>query len=227
MPRHDPSNKASVEAAGWRAQHAMMLHTACDDPTCVIHRSSHEYRKSFTTWNHCQYCSNYGHYTGWCHVNLHDDTYQEFPKLSPQRLQPGIPGWVLQMESLPNSSEISVDLPATPLQSTTPAGAPMPPVDIDYDSSTSSETMNLSPLSPVTELAPRPRSLGPNYFSNPETLPSYSRVPVAREYAFRPRIVYNDGANETIEELTFKSFNSADPDMESCHILIDGKGNKS
>jgi len=35
--RHDPSNEASVEAAGWRAQHAMTHWTACDDPTCVIH----------------------------------------------------------------------------------------------------------------------------------------------------------------------------------------------
>jgi len=42
-----------------------------------------------------------------------------------------------------------------------------------------------------------------------------------------PRIVYNDGANETTEELRFKSFNSADPDMESRHIPIDGKGNQS
>jgi len=39
--------------------------------------------------------------------------------------------------------------------------------------------------------------------------------------------VYNDGANETTEELTFKSFNSADPDMESHHIPINGKGNKA
>jgi len=31
----------------------------------------------------------------------------------------------------------------------------------------------------------------------------------------------------TTEELIFKSFNSTDPDMESRHIPIDGKGNKS
>jgi len=130
------------------------------------------------------------------------------------------------MESLPNSSNISVSLPATPLQSTTPPGAPTPPLDLDYDSSTSSKTMNSSPLSPVMRLAPRPRSLGPNYYSDPETLPSYSPVPKVQEYAFRPRIVYNEGANETTEELIFKSFNSADPDMESRHIPIDGKGNK-
>jgi len=37
LPRHDSSNEASVEAAGWRVQHAMMHWTACDDPTCVIH----------------------------------------------------------------------------------------------------------------------------------------------------------------------------------------------
>jgi len=128
------------------------------------------------------------------------------------------------MESLPNSSDISVGFLATPPQSTTPPRAPMPPLDLDYDSYTSSETMNSSP---VMKLAPRPRSPGPNYFSDPETLPSYSPVPEAREYAFRPRIVYNDGAIETTEELTFKSFNSADPDMESRHIPIDGKGNKS
>jgi len=114
LPKHDPSNEGSVKAAGWRAQHAMMHWTACDDPTCVIHRSSHEYRKSFKNWNHCQYCNNNGQYTGSCPVKLHDDTYTESPKLPPQCLQPGIPGWVLQMESLPKSSEISVSLPATP-----------------------------------------------------------------------------------------------------------------
>jgi len=81
LPRHDPSNEASVEAAGWQAQHAIMYWTACDDPTCVIHRSSHEYRKSFKNWNHCQYCNNYGHYTGSCPVRLHDNTYTESPKL--------------------------------------------------------------------------------------------------------------------------------------------------
>jgi len=204
----------------------MMYWTACDDPTCVIHRSSHEYRKSFKDWNHCQYCNNHGHYTSSCPVKLHDDTYTESPKLPPQRLQPGVPCWVLQMDSLPNSSEASVGLPATPPQSTTPPGAPTPSLDLDSDSSTSSETMNLSPPSPVTKLAPRPHSPGPNYSSDPETRPSCSPVPEAREYAFRPRIVYNDGTNETTEELTFKSFNSADPDMESRHVPIDGKGNK-
>jgi len=227
LPRHDRSNEASVEAAGWRAQHAMMHWTACDDPMCVIHRSSHEYRKSFKDWNHCQYCNYNGHYTGSCPVKLHDDTYTECPKLPPQRLHPGVPGWVLQIESLPNSSDVSVSLPATTPQSTTPPVAPMLPLDLDYDSSASSETMNSAPPSPVTKLAPRPRSPGPNYSSDPETLPSYSPVLEAREYAFRPRIVYNDGANETTEELTFKSFNSANPDMESRHIPIDGKGNKS
>jgi len=117
------------------------------------------------------------------------------------------------MQSLSNSSDISVSLPATPLQSTSPPGAPTPLLDIDYDSSTSSETMNSSPSSRVTKLAPRSRSPVPNYFSDPETLPSYSPVPEAREYAFHPRIVYNDGVNETTEELTFKLFNSADPVM--------------
>jgi len=226
LPRHDPSNEAFVEGAGWRAQHAMMYWPACDNPTCVIHRSSHKYRKSFKDWNHCQYCNNNGHYTGSCPVQLHDETYTESPKLPPQRLQPGVPGWVLQMESLHNSSDISVDLPATPPQSATPPRAPTPPLDLDYDSSTSSETMNSSPPSPIMKLAPRTRSPGPNYSSDPETLPSYSPIPEAREYVFRTRIVYNDGANETTEELTFKSFNSADPDMESRHIPINGKGNK-
>jgi len=73
--------------------------------------------------------------------------------------------------------------------------------------------MNSSPPSPVTKLAPRPCSIVANYSSDLETLPSYSPVPEARKYAFRRRMVFNDGANETIEELTFKSFNSADPDM--------------
>jgi len=205
----------------------MMHWTACSDPTCVIHRSSHEYRKSFKNWTHCQYCNNNRHYTGSCPVKLHDDTYTESPKLPPQRLQPGVPGWVLQMESLPNSSDISVGLPATTPQSAAPPGATTLPLDLDYDSSTTSETTNSSPPSPVTKLAPRPRSPGLNYSSDPETLLSYSSVPEAREYAFRPSIVYNDGANETTEKLTFKSFNSADPDMESHHIPIDGKRNKS
>jgi len=227
LPRHDLSNEASVEAAGWRAQHAMIHWTACDDPTCVIHRYSHEYRKSFKDWNHCQYCNNHGHYTGSYPVKLHDNTYTESPKLPPQCLQPGIPGWVLQMESLPNSSDISVSLPATPLQCPTPPGAPTAPLHLDYDSSTSSETMNASSPSPITKLAPPARSPGPNYSSDPETLSCYSPVPEAQEYAFRPSIVYNDGAHETTEELTFKSFNSVDPDMESRHIPIDGKENKS
>jgi len=142
------------------------------------------------------------------------------------RLQPGVPGWVLQMESLPNLSDISVDLPATPLLSTTPPGAPTPLRDLDYDSSSSSETMNLSPPSPVTKLAPRTCSPEPNYSPDPETLPSYSPVPKAREYAFCPRIILNDGANETTEQLTFKSFKTTDLDMESHQIPIDGRGNK-
>jgi len=131
------------------------------------------------------------------------------------------------MKSPPNSPDNSVGLPATPPQSTTPPGAPMLPLDIDYDSSTSSETMNSSPPSPVTKLAPRPRSPGPNEPSDPETLPSYSPVPEAREYAFCPRIVFNNGANETTEELIFKSFNSTDTHMETRKIPIDGRGNKS
>jgi len=91
LPRHDPTNKASKEAAAWHATHALMHYTACDDPTCVIHHSSHEYRKSFTTWNHCQYYNNNGYYTGSCPVQLHDDEYTESPKLPPQCLQPGVP----------------------------------------------------------------------------------------------------------------------------------------
>jgi len=179
LPRYDPSNEASVEAAGWRAQHAMMHYTACDDPTCVIYRSSHEYRKSFTTWNHCQYCNNYGHYTGLCPVKIHDDEYTESPKLPSERLQPGVPGWVLQMERLSNLSDVSIGLPTTPPQSTTRTGAPTPPFDLDYDCSTSLETMNSSPPSLVTKLAPCPRSPRPNYSSDPENLPSYLPVPEA------------------------------------------------
>jgi len=179
LPRYDPTNEASVEAAGWRAQHAMVYWIACDDPTCVIHRFSHEYRKSFKDWNHCQYCNNHGHYTGSCPIKLHDDTYTKSPKLPPQRLHCGVPGWVLQMESLPNLSDISVGLPATSPQSTTPPRALTLPLDLDYDSSTSSETMNSSLPSPIMKLAPRLRSSGPNYSYDPETLPSYSPVPEA------------------------------------------------
>jgi len=197
--RHDPTNEASIEAATHRATHAMMHYTACNNPTCVVHRSSHAFRRSFEKSNYCQYCNNKRHYTGSCPVKLHDDTYTESPKLPPQRLQPGVPGGVLQMESLPNLLDLSISLPATPPQSTTPPGALTLLLDLDYDSSTSSETMNSSPPSPVTKLAPRPRSPGPNYSSDPETLPSYSPVPEAREYAFRPRIVFNDSANKTTE----------------------------
>ena len=129
------------------------------------------------------------------------------------------------MESLPNSSDISVGLPATPPQSTTPPGALPPPLDLDYDSSASSETMNSSSPSSVTKLAPYLRSPGSNYSSDPKTLASDSPVPEARECTFRARIIFNDGANETTEELSFKSFDSAKPDMESRQILIDGRGN--
>jgi len=37
LPKHDPMNEASREAAAWRATHALMHYTTCDDPTCVIH----------------------------------------------------------------------------------------------------------------------------------------------------------------------------------------------
>jgi len=37
LPRYNHTNEASKEAAAWRAQHAMMHWTACDDPTCVIY----------------------------------------------------------------------------------------------------------------------------------------------------------------------------------------------
>jgi len=131
------------------------------------------------------------------------------------------------MESLPNSSDISISLPANSPQSTTPPGAPTLPLDLDYDSSTSSETMNSSPPTPITKLAPCPRSTGPNHSFDPETLPSYSPVPEAQEYAFCPRIVFNDRANKTTEKLIFKSFNSTNPHMESRQIPIDRHGNKS
>jgi len=104
LPRHNPTNEASKEAAAWHATHTLMHYTACDDPTCVIHHSAYEYRKSFTTWNHYQYCNNNGHYTGSYPVKLHDNEYTESLRLPLQRLQPGILGWVLQMESLPNLS---------------------------------------------------------------------------------------------------------------------------
>jgi len=81
--------------------------------------------------------------------------------------EPSILGSILQMDSLPNSSDISVNLLATLPQSTTPPSTPMPSLDIDYNSSTSSETMNSSPPSSVTKLAPHPRSPGPNYSSDP------------------------------------------------------------
>jgi len=179
LPRHDPMHEAFREAATWRTTDTLMYYTTCDDSTCVIYRSSHEYRKCLTTWNHCQYCNNNGHYAGSCPGNLHDDTYTESPKRPLQCLQPGVPGWVLQIESLPNSSDISVGLPATPPQSTTPPGATTLPLNIDYDSSTSSETLNSSSPSPVTKWAPRPYSPEPNYSSDPETLPFYSLVPEA------------------------------------------------
>jgi len=73
----------------------------------------------------------------------------------------------------------------------------MPPLDLDYDSSTSSETMSSSPCCPITKLAPHPCSPELNYFSDPETLPSYSPVPEAEEHAFRPRVVYYDGSHDT------------------------------
>jgi len=130
------------------------------------------------------------------------------------------------MESLLNSSEISVGFLATSPQSTTTLGAPTLHLDIDYNSSSSSESMNSSPSSPVTKLAPCPCSTGPNYSSDPATLPSYSPVPEAREYAFRHRIVFNDGTHETTEEPTFKSFNSANTDMETRKIPINGSRNK-
>jgi len=101
----------------------------------------------------------------------------ESPKLPPQRLQPGVPGWVLQRESLPNLSEISVSFPTIPPQSTTSPGAPTPPLDIDYDSFTASEEVDSTPSSPITKLAPYSRSPEPNYSSDPETLPSYLPVP--------------------------------------------------
>jgi len=217
--------------------------TACRDPNCVTHKSSHEYGRSFTKWGRCEYCNGTEHNTKDCPVKKNDDEYTESPKLPPQRLQPGVPAWALQIESLPNSSEISDGHPATPPMSSTPPRAPTPPLDIDYDSSTMSEEVDSPPLdidydsstiseevdsppfSPVTKLALRSRS--PQYSSNPETLPSYSPVPEAQEYVFYPRIVFNDHGNKTTEELSFKSFNSTDPNMESRQIPIDGSGNKS
>jgi len=53
LPRYDPTNEASRDAAAWHATHTLMYYTACNDPTCVIDRSSYEHRKCFTTWNHC------------------------------------------------------------------------------------------------------------------------------------------------------------------------------
>jgi len=117
------------------------------------------------------------HNTYSCAVKRHDDEHTESPKLPPQRLQPGMPAWVLHIESLPNSSDISEGRPATPPMPSTPLGAPTPPLDIDYNSFTASEEVDSPPFSPVTKLAPRSRST--QYFSNLETLPSYSPVPEA------------------------------------------------
>jgi len=113
-----------------------------------------------------------------------------------------------------------------PPQSTTPPGAPTPPLDIDYDLSTASEEVDSSPLSPVTKLAPRPRSPEPNCSFDPETLPSYSPVPKVEEHAFQLKVVYYDGPHETTQELSFKSYNRPNPNMQRPPIPIDGKGNK-
>jgi len=101
------------------------------------------------------------------------------------------------MESLPNSSNISVGLPATPPKSTTPPEAPTPTLDIDYNLSTASEEVDSSPLSPVMKLATHLHSPEPNCSSDPKTLPSYSPVLEAEEHAFRPKVVYYDGPYET------------------------------
>jgi len=42
LPRHDPDNEASIEAAQHRARHAIFHHSICRDPNCVIHRFSYE-----------------------------------------------------------------------------------------------------------------------------------------------------------------------------------------
>jgi len=131
------------------------------------------------------------------------------------------------MESLRNSFDNSIALLAMPPQSTTPPGAPIPLLDIDYNSSTTSEAVHSSPSSSVMKLAPRSHSPGPSYFSDPETLPSYFPVPEVREYVFCPRIVFYDSTNKTTNELTFKSFNAANTDIESRAIPINGRGNKS
>ena len=83
-------------------------------------------------------------------------------KLPSQCLQPGVPDWVLQIESLPNLSDISVSLPAATTKSSAPPGAPTPPLDINYGSSTTSESMNPSLYASVTKLARHPHSLEPN-----------------------------------------------------------------
>jgi len=130
------------------------------------------------------------------------------------------------MESLPNSSDNSIGLPATLPQSTTLVRAPTPPLDIDYNSSTASEEVDSSPPSPVMKLASRPCSPEPNYSSDPETVPSYSPVPEAEEHAFRLKVVYYDGPHETTQELLFKFYNRPNPDMQRLPILINGSENK-
>jgi len=197
LPKHDPTNKASIEAAAWHAKHVLLHYTACNDPICVIYRSSHEYRKSFTMWNYCQYCNNKGHYTTTYLVKIHDDQHTESTQLPSQCLQPGLPDWVLQIESLLNLSDNSIGHPATPPQSTTPPETPTLSLNVDYDSSTASEEVDSSPPSPVMKVAPCSHSPEPNYSFDPETLSSYSPVPEAEEHAFRPKIVYCNGPHET------------------------------
>src|SRR5205085_10733827 len=113
LPPHDEKFAPSVEAANFRAKHAMMHHTVCPDQTCPIHRSSHMHSKRFYQNNHCMYCDQKGHYADACPINTRDK-HKARDVARKWRTVPGIPKWVTEVESLDSDNSNSIAPLAAP-----------------------------------------------------------------------------------------------------------------
>ncbi|KAF8449982.1 hypothetical protein BGX38DRAFT_1269775 [Terfezia claveryi] len=75
LPKHNPTSEDSVNAARFRAKHALMHWTGCKDEGCQYHSSSLINQNRAPPNNHCSYCDERSHYTYVCKIYQADQRY--------------------------------------------------------------------------------------------------------------------------------------------------------
>ncbi|KAF8440759.1 hypothetical protein BGX38DRAFT_1272896 [Terfezia claveryi] len=75
LPKHNPTSEDSVNAARFRAKHALMHWTGYKDEGCQYHSSSLINQNRAPPNNHCSYCDERSHYTYVCKIYQADQRY--------------------------------------------------------------------------------------------------------------------------------------------------------